>query len=157
MESIEEILGNLGIALPEVPKTNMGLYAPVNQVGDICYVSGQVPIQDREIITGVAETTPLKDAKEAARICVLYALAHLQKYLGSSLDNVVQIVRVEGYVNAGDGFADHSKVIDGASEFLLDVFGPEAGSHARIAVGTSSLPGGALVEVALQVQVETTE
>ena len=93
----------------------------------------------------------LEDGYEAAKLCALNALSILNAEAGS-LEKIVQLVRVEGFVCSADGFTDQPKVINGASEFLAEVLG-EKGSHARIAIGVSELPLGASVEVAMIAEV----
>jgi enamine deaminase RidA (YjgF/YER057c/UK114 family) len=144
--SFEARLGELKITLPAVPAA-AGLYAPCVRSGNQLYVSGQVPIRD-----GVPARTgklgagvSIEDGAALARQCALQALSIVRAELGS-LNNVVRVVRVGGFVASAEGFTDHPQVINGASQLLIDVFG-EAGRHARIAVGLAELPRGVPVEV----------
>jgi enamine deaminase RidA (YjgF/YER057c/UK114 family) len=93
----------------------------------------------------VGDTVSFEDAQKAARLCALNILGHLQVALGD-LDRVTACVRVGGFVNAVPNFRDHPKVINGASDLIVEVFG-EAGRHARTAVGVGSLPNNVAVEV----------
>lgn len=142
----ESRLRELGIALP-APPAAAALYAPLKQAGPLLYVSGQLPfVEGRLAKVGlVGEQVTAEEAQELARQCAINALSLVRAHLGS-LDRVVQAVRVGGFVASAAGFIDQPKVINGASQVLLDVFG-EAGRHARIAVGMAQLPLGAPVEV----------
>jgi enamine deaminase RidA (YjgF/YER057c/UK114 family) len=138
-------LAELGITLPKVTPP-LAAYIPAVQTGNLVFVSGQVPMADGQLIaTGKvgAEVTPER-AKELAARCALNALAALDNLVG--LGRVVKIVKVVGFVAAAEGFTGAPGVINGASEFLVDVFG-DAGRHARSAVGVFELPLGAPVEV----------
>ncbi|MEO1009535.1 MAG: RidA family protein [Planctomycetota bacterium] len=140
-------LRELGIELPEAP-VPVAAYVPVRLDGDLAYVSGQVPFEGGRL----AETGPVGDggmtlerAQAAARRCAINALAALDAHAGG-LDNIAGIVRVGVFVACGSEFTDHPRVGNGASELFVEVFG-DAGRHARAAVGCSSLPLGASVEV----------
>jgi enamine deaminase RidA (YjgF/YER057c/UK114 family) len=119
----------------------------VVQTGNLLYVSGQVPQRDGKpmVLGKLGQDVSIDDAAACARQCALQALAAVRERLGS-LDRVLQAVRVAGYVASAEGFTDHPKVINGASQLLIDVFG-EAGRSARIAIGVAELPFGVPVEV----------
>ncbi|ADD40772.1 RidA family protein [Stackebrandtia nassauensis] len=137
-------LTELGLTLPPVVPP-VAAYQPAIRSGAHVYVSGQVPMVDGKLPeVGPVDTLELERAQELARICALNGLAAIDALVG--LNAVVRIVKVTGYVAASDVYTDHPKVINGASELLGEVFG-EAGRHARAAVGVSSLPMGAPVEV----------
>lgn len=142
----ESRLRELGVALPE-PPAPAGLYAPVKQSGSLLFVSGQLPLIDGRLPkTGlVGDLVTAEEAQDLARQCAINALTLVRAHLGS-LDRVAQVVRVGGFVASAAGFVDQPKVINGASQLLLDVFGEE-GRHARAAVGVAQLPLGAPVEV----------
>ena len=144
--SAEERLRELGIELPP-PPTPAGLYAPSVRTGNLVAIAGQVPQRNGRVMNAgkLGRDVSIEDAAAAARQCSLQALAILRDRVGS-LDNVVQAVRVAGYVASAEGFTDHPKVINGASQLLLDVFG-EVGRAARIAIGVAELPSGSSVEV----------
>ena len=145
-------LKELGLELPEVPKP-VAEYVPAKRVGDLVYVSGQGPIRDGKLVymgrVG-AEVSP-EDAYKAAQLCALNCLAAVKSLIGS-LDAVEEIVQVRGFVNSAPDFHDQPKVINGASELLVKLFG-ERGRHARAALGTSNLPGNIPVEVEMVVRV----
>ena len=149
--SVEEKLKEKGLALPEVPKP-VAAYIPAKRVGDLVFVSGQIPLRDGKIAyqgkVG-AERTP-EEGYEAARLCALNALAAVKALVGS-LDGV-EIVQVRGFVNCTPDFENHPEVINGASELLVELFG-DRGRHARAAVGVSSLPRDVTVEVEMVVQI----
>ena len=144
--SHEARLKALGIELPSLPAA-AGLYAPCVRSGNQLFVSGQVPVRDGAPIRKgkLGPGVTIDEAAGLARQCALQALAIVRAELGS-LDKVAKVIRVGGFVASADGFTDHPKVINGASQVLLDVFG-EAGRHARIAVGLAELPFGVPVEV----------
>ncbi|MCC7365730.1 MAG: RidA family protein [Dehalococcoidia bacterium] len=142
----EARLQELAIALPE-PPAPVGLYAPVKQSGNLLYVSGQLPTIGGLLPRAgrLGEGVSVEEAQDLARQCAINALALVRQHLGS-LDRVAQVVRVGGFVASGDGFTEQPKVVNGASQLLIDIFG-DAGRHARAAVGVAQLPAGAPVEV----------
>jgi enamine deaminase RidA (YjgF/YER057c/UK114 family) len=142
----EAKLAELGVVLPEA-YAPAGNYVPVQRVGDLVYTAGQVPSTDGQFshFGIVGDDVDVEKAYEAARLCALSALAHVRRELGS-LDAVEKVVKVNGYVRSAPGFSDQPKVINGASDLLVEVFG-DAGKHARAAVGVSELPLGVCVEV----------
>ncbi len=143
--SIDARLNELGIDLPEAAAP-VASYVPVVVQGGFAYVSGQISIVDGERIDGrLGEDLELEDGIKAARGCGLMILAQLQAALGS-LDRVERIVKLGGFVNCTSDFTDQPKVVNGASDLMLEVFG-DAGKHARAAVGVPSLPLGVAVEV----------
>lgn len=140
-------LEQLGIQLPQAaaPAAN---YVPARKSGSLVFIAGQVPSangKDQYVGQVGAEVT-IEDAQKAARLCAINILAQLRTALGGSLDRVAGCVRLGGFVNAAPGFGEHPKVINGASDLMVEVFG-EAGRHARAAVGCSSLPRNVAVEV----------
>jgi enamine deaminase RidA (YjgF/YER057c/UK114 family) len=143
----EARLAELKLELPSAPKA-MGLYKPVMLAGNLAYASGHGPFRaDGTLITGrVGADLDLEAGKAAARQTGLAILASLRAALGS-LDRVRRVVKVLGMVNATAEFADHPKVINGCSEVLAEVFGPDLGVGARSAIGVHSLPGSIAVEI----------
>lgn len=127
----------------------VGNYVPALQVGKLVFVSGQLPKADGRLThTGrVGRELSLEDGRRAARICVVNCLAALKSAVGT-LDKIRQIVRISGYITSAVGFQEQHKVMDAASELLVDIFGP-AGKHTRSAVGVVELPLGAPVEIEL--------
>lgn len=146
-----ERLAELGVELPEVTPP-VAAYIPAVQTGNLVYVSGQVPVANGEVLAVGkvgAEVSPER-AKELAARCALNGLAAVDALVG--LERIVQVVKVVGFVASADGFTGQPGVINGASEFLVDVLG-EAGKHARSAVGVAELPLGVPVEVEMIVEV----
>ena len=152
MSRIETKLTDMGMPLPDVPAP-AGAYIPASQSGNSVYTSGQLPIVDGELYaTGhVGCDVGVEDAAKAARIATLNALAAIKQVIGD-LDNIVRIVKVTGFVSSAPDFTEQAKVLNGASEFLHEVFGA-AGQHVRSAVGVSALPLNTPVEVELLVTV----
>ena len=143
--TIDERLTQLGIQLPKAAAP-VASYVPVVTVGQMAYVSGQLPFIDGELVTGrLGEDVDLELGMRAARACGLMILAQLKAALGS-LEKVERIVKLGGFVNSAGSFTDQPKVVNGCSDLMVDVFG-EAGKHARSAVGVPVLPLGAAVEV----------
>jgi enamine deaminase RidA (YjgF/YER057c/UK114 family) len=150
--SIDQKLQEMGIQLP-TPPAPVAAYVPVVQTGNLCFVSGQLPMLDgRLTATGnVPSDTSLEVATEGAKICAINILAQLKTHLGS-LDRVKRIVRLNGFVQSDNGFYNQPKVLNGASEFMVEVFG-EAGKHSRAAVGTKELPMNASIVIDAIVEV----
>jgi enamine deaminase RidA (YjgF/YER057c/UK114 family) len=144
--SAEDRLKELGIELPPAPQP-LASYVPVSVSGEFAFVAGQVPMAEgKPLVTGkLGEDIDVTTGADAARRCVLQALAALRSELGS-LDRVRRIVRLGVFVASAPGFTEQPKVANGASDLLAEVFG-ESGRHARTAVGVSELPLGAPVEV----------
>lgn len=143
--TIEARLTELGITLPQAAAP-VASYVPVVIHGDLAYVSGQISFVGGELLKGrLGEDVSLEDGVKAARGCGLMILAQLKAALGS-LDRVERVVKLGGFVNSTPDFTDQPKVVNGASNLMLEVFG-EAGKHARAAVGVPALPLGVAVEV----------
>lgn len=151
--SFEAKLTEMGIVVPAAPKP-VAAYVPAVQIGDIIYTSGQIPFVDGQIkYKGkLGKDVTIEQGYDAARVCVINALAAV-KSLAGSLDNIEKIIKVVGFVNSAPGFTDQPKVINGASELLAEVFG-QAGAHARSAVGVAELPIDSAVEVELIVKLK---
>lgn len=143
-------LAELGITLPDAASPSFN-YVPVTLHNGIAYVSGQLPKVDGEVrVFGkVGAAVDLDAAREQARICVLQGLACLQEALGS-LDRIERVLKVNGYVASAAGFNAQPKVIDAASDLLVEILG-DAGRHARAAVGVAELPRDAAVEIEMTV------
>jgi enamine deaminase RidA (YjgF/YER057c/UK114 family) len=150
----EQRLKDLGWQLPAAPGP-LGAYVPVVRVGNLLFLSGQLPLRDGQLTaTGLVGAAISEDAaKEAMRQAALNALAIIRAELGS-LDRVRRIVRLTGYVACTSEFANQPAVTNAASEVFLQLFGPERGCHARSAVGAVSLPRQAPVELEVIVEVE---
>ncbi len=147
-------LKELGYELPSVPNP-AGSYVPATSTGSLLFTAGQLPFEEGQLqYTGkVDKDVSVEEAKEAARLCALNALAAVEAEAGS-LENVRRVVKVTGYVASATGFNRQPEVINGASDFLGEVFG-ERGAHARSAVGVAELPLDAPVEVELIVELAT--
>jgi len=144
-------LAQLGLELPP-PPTPGGNYTPARTLGNIVYLSGVISQTPAGIITGTAGLdSTIEDGYAAARTCALLQLAVLHRHLGS-LDKVRSILTVNGYVNSVQGFPDAPKIINGASDLFMAVFG-EAGRHVRAALGVNALPRMALVELQITVEI----
>jgi enamine deaminase RidA (YjgF/YER057c/UK114 family) len=151
--SAEKRLAELGIVLPEAAAAG-GNYVPGKTVGDLVYLSGVISVGPDGLVTGFMGGEGGKSIEEgyaAARLCGLAQLAAIRRHVGS-LDEIAEVVSVNGYVNAAAGFADSPRVINGCSDLLVEVFG-ETGRHVRAAVGVSALPRNALVEVQMVVRI----
>jgi enamine deaminase RidA (YjgF/YER057c/UK114 family) len=150
-EGTEARLQELGLVLPALPAVG-GNYIPAKTVGHIIYLAGVISTNSGGVITGTAGIDrTVEEGYAAARACALTQLAVLHRHLGS-LDAVRSIVSVNGYVNAVAGFQDSPKIINGASDLFVEIFG-DAGRHVRAAIGVSALPRHALVELQMSIEV----
>ena len=152
MTSATERLAALGLTLPPVA-TPLAGYVPAVRTSGFVYVSGQVPVADGKLLgTGkVGSEVGTEEAARMARACALNGLAAAASVAGG-LDGIRRIVKVVGFVASAPGFSGQPQVINGASEFLIEVFG-EDGKHARSAIGVAELPLNAPVEVEMIVEV----
>jgi enamine deaminase RidA (YjgF/YER057c/UK114 family) len=140
-----------GIILPE-PPTVGGNYVASRTVGHMVYLAGVISTNSNGVITGaVGSHRSIQEGYMAARACALTQLAVLRKHLGS-LDLVKSIVSVTGFVNCITGFADTPKVMNGASDLLVEIFG-DTGHHVRAAIGVSALPRDATVEIQMVAEI----
>lgn len=136
----------LGIRMPTPPKPSAN-YVPYRRSGNLIYIAGQVSDTGTERFVGkLGEDLDVEAGRQAARLCAINILAQLHAALDGQMDKVVGCVRLGGFVNASPTFAEHPKVINGASDLMVEVFG-DAGRHARAAVGCASLPRQVAVEV----------
>jgi len=148
---IEERLKELAIEIT-TPPSPAGSYIPVVTTGNLAFVSGQIPMKEGKVVFEgkVPNVQSLNSAREAAKICIINALAQLKANLGS-LDKITKIVRISGFVNSAPDFVEQPKVINAASDLLIDIFGDMA-KHSRIAVGVASLPLNSTVEIDMVVE-----
>src|SRR5271169_4453474 len=147
----EARLRELGILLPDLP-TSGANYVPAKTVGQVVYLAGVISTDAGAVIAGtVGLDRTIDEGYAAARACALTQLAVLRRHLGS-LDAVKGIISVNGYVNAVAGFLDSPRVINGASDLFVEIFG-DAGRHVRAAIGVSALPRNALVETQIIVEI----
>lgn len=143
---IEARLAELGMVLPDAPAPAAN-YVPYVVAGDILYVSGQVSMSDGALLTGkLGDDMDVAAGAEAARACALSLLAQVRAACGGDLDRLVRVVKLTGFVNSTPDFRDQPKVINGASDLLVEVLG-DAGRHARSAVSAAALPLGVAVEI----------
>jgi enamine deaminase RidA (YjgF/YER057c/UK114 family) len=154
MGLINRRLAELGIVLPK-PAQPVATYVPWVRTGNLVYISGQGAVRDGKIeYTGrVGETLSVEDAVASARLTAINVLAHLRDACGGDLDRVKRIVKLLGFVNCTPTFGEQPKVINGASDLMVEVFG-EKGRHARSAVGAPSLPFNLSVEVEAIAEIE---
>lgn len=153
---IEEKILALGIELPNAPPS-AGSYVQVAITGNLVFVSGQIPVEPGSIPMQVkykgkvGKDISLEEAQEAARLCTINALAQLKSTLGS-LEKIRKFVKVSGFVNCDASFSNHPQIINGASDFIVQLFG-EKGRHSRSAIGASSLPLDSAVEIEFIVEI----
>jgi enamine deaminase RidA (YjgF/YER057c/UK114 family) len=145
---IEERLSSLGITLPILPDP-VGSYIPVVVSGNLAFVSGQIPVEGN-YVKFRGKVVSIETGQHAARLCTINGLAQLKSALGS-LDKVKRVIKLTGFVNCDPSFANHPKVINGASDLLVQLFG-EKGKHTRVAIGVSSLPLDSAVEIDLIIE-----
>jgi enamine deaminase RidA (YjgF/YER057c/UK114 family) len=152
MPKVLQRLADLGLALPNPPVAG-GNYLPYRVAGSIVFLPGVISSWNGELkYRGkVGSDLTIEQGYEGAKLCALNLLANLQAAIGD-LDRVKQIIGVNGYVNCVPDFPDSPKVINGASDLLVNVFG-DAGRHVRAAIGVAGLPVGAAVEVQMTVEV----
>ena len=147
MPTVEERLSELGLTLPAVaaPVAN---YVPTVRTGNLVFVAGQVPVLNGEVkFKGrLGQDMDVDEGYQAARLCGLNLIAQAQAAADGDLDKIKRVVKLGGFVSATPDFTDHPKVINGASDLMVEIFG-ETGKHARFAVGAGSLPLGVAVEV----------
>lgn len=152
--SAEDKLRELGHTLPS-PPASAGAYVRAKRTGNLIFVAGQLPMVSGTLkyqgrVGGMDLTW--ERGYEAAKLCGLNVLSILKAEVGS-LENIVQLVRVEGFVCSEDGFTDQPKVINGASDLFVAVLG-DRGSHSRLAIGVKELPLGAAVELSAIAEVK---
>ena len=144
--SITARLAELGVTLPDAPAPAAN-YVPFVKVGNIVYVSGQISAGPEGLITGkLGENMSVEEGAAAARTCAISLLAQVRAACGGDIERLVKVIKLGGFVNSTPDFTDQPKVINGASDFLVDALG-DAGRHARAAVSAPSLPLGVAVEI----------
>jgi len=146
--SYEERAKSVGITIPQAA-TPLGAYVLAVQGGTLLFTAGQGPVKDGvPVLKGkVGRDLTLEQGYEAAKLSAVNCLAAAKAFLGS-LDRIERVVKVNGYVNSAPGFTDQAKIMNGASDLLVQIFG-ENGRHARTSVGVSELPLDIAVEVEL--------
>ncbi|WAC48329.1 RidA family protein [Asticcacaulis sp. SL142] len=153
MSQVKARLDSLGITLPAAA-TPVANYVSYTRTGNIVNISGQISVDANGGIKGtVGVDVSLEDGVKAARICGLNLLAQMQAACDGDLDNVVRVLKLNAFVQAGPDFYDIPKVINGCSDLMVEVLG-EAGKHARSAVGMYKIPLGFAVEIDAQIEVK---
>ena len=145
----EQRLAELGITLPEVLKP-VANYLGVKQSGDLLYVSGQIG----DIKGAVGSDVTLEEGQECARQALLYMLAKVKRHLGG-LDRVASVDKLLGFVRSAPDFTQQPKVVDGASDLLVAVFGEDIGPHSRTATGVLQCPYGAAVQLEMTLRIRS--
>ncbi|WP_299744702.1 RidA family protein [uncultured Tateyamaria sp.] len=144
--SIESRLSELGVILPDAPAPAAN-YVPFVQVGDIVYVSGQISNGPDGLIVGkLGADMDVEAGAAAAKTCAISLLAQVKAACGGDIDRLVRVIKLTGFVNSTADFTDQPKVINGASDFLVEALG-DAGRHSRSAVSAAALPLGVAVEI----------
>ena len=145
--SFENKLKELKIILPEA-KSPVGSYVATKIIGNMLFVSGQISIDENgELIKGkIGKKLTTQDGYEAAKRCGLSIISQVKKACNGDLSKIKSCVKLTGFVNSTEDFIEQPKVINGASDLIVSVFG-DAGMHTRAAVSTNSLPLGVSVEV----------
>jgi enamine deaminase RidA (YjgF/YER057c/UK114 family) len=147
VSAIDKKLADLGITLPP-PGAPAGNYVPYVVVGDIVYMAGQVAREAGKMkyVGKLGGGLTVEQGAAAAKLCAVNLLAQLKAACGGDLDRVERCVRLTGYVNSTPDFLEHPKVVNGASDLMVDAFG-ERGQHARTALGVAALPLDSATEV----------
>jgi len=154
MHLFDENIKNLGLNIPDLPKA-LANYVPYKIIGKTIYISGQAPVQNGELIYKgkVGSDISIEEGVEAAKLCVINIIAALKTGLEGDWDKLDSFVKLTGFVNCQDNFTDQPKIINGASDMLVEIFGDQ-GRHARVAVGSNALPLGIAVEIDAIVQLK---
>ena len=151
---IDARLAELGITIPEAaaPVAN---YVGHVVSGNMVFVSGQVTLENGQLqyVGKLGDKISLDDGYKAARLCAINIIAQLKVACGGDLDRVKRVVRLGGFVNSTPDFGDQPKVINGASDLMVEVFG-DKGKHSRAAVSAGSLPSGIAVEIDCIAEIE---
>jgi len=150
----EEKIQQMGITIPAAAKP-LAAYIPALQIGNLVMTSGQVPVSEGVVkYQGkVGKDITEEEGEEAAKLCALNCLSAIKSVIGN-LDKIKRVVKLTVFVNSAEGFTAQPKVANGASEFVVKVFG-EAGKHARSAVGVSELPLNSAVEIEMIVELSS--
>ena len=146
MSTIDARLGELGITLP-TPAAPAANYVPFVRTGNLLFVSGQLPMGPNGLahVGRLGDGVDIDTGRAAARLCAINLIAQVKAAIGD-LEKLVRVVKLTGFVNSAADFGDQPKVVNGASDLMVEVFG-ERGRHSRSAVGAAGLPFGAAVEV----------
>jgi len=155
LDTIAKNLERLGIQIPDAPRP-LGNFAPYLLDGEYLYISGQVSVDaDGAVVRGkLGADVDLERGYEAARFCAIGILARAKAAIGD-LENIEKLLKLGAFVNAVPDFSEHPKVVNGASDLMVQVFGPRKANHVRFAVGSASLPASAAVEIEATFRVKT--
>jgi len=146
MTQVERRLAEMGITLP-APVAPVANYVPYVISGPLLFIAGQISVGPSGVVKGkLGASMTLEEGAAAARLCAINILTQINAALAGDFDRVKRVVKLAGFVNCTPEFDDQPKVINGASDLMVSVFG-DAGKHARAAVGAPALPLGAAVEV----------
>lgn len=141
----------LGLTLPDAPE-GKGNYLPYTESGRLLSLSGTLPVKDGALITGrIGGELGIEEGYEAARWCILNALAHI-RVATNDFARFQRVLHLDGFVNGVDGFTEAPKVVNGASDLLVAIFG-DPGRHSRVALSSNGLPLNAAVETRLLVEI----
>ncbi|MEX0350987.1 MAG: RidA family protein [Paracoccaceae bacterium] len=144
--SFAEKLQSLGVTLPDAPAPAAN-YVPFVKTGNTVYVSGQISMNEDGMIIGkLGDDMSVEAGAEAARACAINLLAQVKAACDGDIDRLKRVVKLTGFVNSTVDFGDQPKVINGASDFMVEALG-DAGRHSRSAVSAASLPFGVAVEI----------
>ena len=151
--SFEKRVKELGLTIPETP-IPVANYIPAARVGNLIFASGQTPTVSGQLIMKgkLGRDISIEQGQEGARLALLNCLAEVRG-VTKTLDAIVRIVKLNGYVASAEGFGAQPQVVNGASLLLEEIFGA-AGKHARAAIGVAELPAGAPVELELIVEIQ---
>ena len=147
MHMFEENIKQLGIVIPDMPSP-LANYVPYKVSDNVVYVSGQGPVKNGELkFKGkVGEDITIEDGIKAAELCCINIIAALKKSINSDWNRLDSFLKLGGFVNCNNNFYDQPKIINGASDLLVNIFGDQ-GRHARFAVGSNTLPMNISVEI----------
>ena len=154
MHLFEENIKNLGLNIPDLPKA-LANYVPFKTVGKTMYISGQAPVQNGEVVYKgkVGSDVTIDDGISAAKLCCINIIAALKTGLDGDWEKLDTFVKLTGFVNCDNDFIDQPKIINGASDMLVEIF-KDKGRHTRVAVGSNTLPLGISVEIDAIVQLK---
>ena len=154
MKKPTENLAKLNLKIPEAQKP-LGSYVAHKKIGNLVFVSGQISIDEKgHIIKGkVGKDLSIEEAQKAAKLCVLNIISQIKDACNGDLNRVKNCVKICGFVNSSSDFYDQPKIINGASDLLVNIFG-EQGKHARFAVGSNSLPMNISVEIDAKIKIK---
>ncbi len=147
MHIFDENIKKLGLIIPEPPDA-VANYVPFKIIDNIMYISGQAPLMNGKLVyTGkVGDTLSVEKGIKAAELCCINIIANLKKGINNNWNNFDEFVKIGGFVNCLNNFFDQPKIINGASDLLVNIFG-EKGRHTRFAVGSNNLPLNIAVEI----------